>query len=481
MKNGIAKSRIFLLLAEVIAFAVLMWVATDRFGFSDGLGITAAYAVAYIVPRILLARAKGTSPGACVLLFAVVVFLMWLDILRLFDSVELEGFSLQIPNLHSDSRNYYKWALYHYNGSVECDDIAFPGFPLMMLGLWKIFGLSIVWPQAMNLMFTLLTVVLTGMTTRRLLTGRVKASASTLLLGGMAMSSIMFYFLVMSSAMLKEGTICLTMMMTGYSLSSMAAIDEERHHPWRDFAIFFIACALMAFVRTTYLYFLALGIVIMALPHWRRDWKMALAMFVVFLIALLVGDHYASYSFERHAEIVGGGWNMQRFYIKGESQLIYRKVLDYYFLFSPFHRVLMLPMTMSVQFIIPLPWFYFENPYILNVVSRLTWGWYLVGGTALFYYFVLGWRRDAGMGAWPWWPAVAFAAMAYVMAGSTARYVLPIEPLFIPVAMFVLCKLVEGCWRRQFKIWCVVFIIMLALALTVCFLFQRGYIDRFIS
>ena len=85
------------------------------------------------------------------------------------------------------------------------------------------------------------------------------------------------------------------------------------------------------------------------------------------------------------------------------------------------------------------------------------------------------------MGAWAWWPAVAFAVMAYVMAGSIARYVLPIEPLFVPVAMFVVCNLAEGRWRRPFKVWCIVFALMLALALTVCFLFQRGYIDHLIS
>lgn len=479
--NGIAMPRLLLLLAEVIAFAVLAWVAVAHFGTTDGLGITVSYLIAYAVPRVILSRARGTSMSACVLLFVVTVVLMALDIKRLIDWTALEGFSLERPNLTSDARYYYKWALYHFNGSVDCENVAFPGFPLIMLGLWKVFGLSTVWPQAMNLMFTLTSVVLTGMTTRRLLTGRVAASARTLLLGGMAMVSIMIYYLVMGTAMLKEGSISLTMTMAGYSLASMAAIDEERHRPWRDFVVFVVACALMAFVRTTYLYFIALGIVIMVLPHWRRDWIMATAMLAVFLVALLVGDHFASYSFERHAEIVGGGWNMQRFYIKGDSQLIYRKVLDYYFLYSPWHRAFMLPMTMTVQFLIPLPWLYFEETYILNVLSRFTWGWYMVGGTALFYYIVISWRRQACMGAWAWWPAVAFAVMAYVMAGSIARYVLPIEPLFVPVAMFVVCNLAEGRWRRPFKVWCIVFALMLALALTVCFLFQRGYIDHLIS
>lgn len=481
MRNGLTMPRILLLIAEVIAFAILAWVATGRFGMSDGLGVTAAYAVAYAVPRLLLWRARGSSLGACVLLFVVAVFLMWLDVIRLTGWVEADGFSLQMPNLLNDARFYYKWALYHYNGSAESSSTVFPGFPLMMLALWKVFGLSAVWPQAMNLMFTLMSVVLTGMTTRRLLTGHVAASSRTLVLGGMAMTSMLVYYLVISTSLLKEGPICLAMAMAGYALASMAAVDEERHHAWRDLAVFVLACVLMGFVRTTYLYFIALGIVVMVIPHWRRDWMMALAMMATLLVALLVGDHYASYSFERHAEIIGGGWNMQRFYIKGESQILYRKVLDYYFLYSPWHRVLMLPLTMSVQFLIPLPWLYFERLYLLNIVSRLTWGWYLVGGTAMFYYVVMCWHRQGRVGLWPWWPALAFAVLAYVMAGSTARYVLPIEPLFVPVAMYVVCNLAEGRWRRQFKVWSVLFILLLALALTVCFMFQRGYIDRLLG
>ena len=137
----------------------------------------------------------------------------------------------------------------------------------------------------------------------------------------------------------------------------------------------------------------------------------------------------------------------------------------------------MLPLTMSVQFIIPLPWNYYEHQSFLNLLSRMTWGWYLVGGTALFYFAVISWRRRENMGAWPWWPAISFAAMAYVMAGSTARYVLPIEPLFVPVAMFVFCRLAEGQWRRQYKLWCVVFIVLTVAALVVCHLFQRGILS----
>jgi hypothetical protein len=133
---------------------------------------------------------------------------------------------------------------------------------------------------------------------------------------------------------------------------------------------------------------------------------------------------------------------------------------------------------MSVQFIIPFTWVYYENQSFLNLLSRMTYGWYFIGGTSLFYYFWVSWRRNGNMGVWPWWPAVSFAVIAYVMAGSVARYVTPIEPLFVPVAVYVLCRLFEGRWRRPYLIWMIVFIVIVALALLVCLEIQQGAISK---
>ena len=480
-ENRLTMPRLVLMLAELTAFAVLAVIASYHFGYADGARITVANAIAYIIPRTILSRARGSNLTAHVLLFVLTFFLIAVDFSRMLLWTSYEEFSLEIPNVQNDARLYYGWALQSYYGNTRLGEIPFPGFPLMMVGMWKVLGVSVVWPAAMNMMFTLTSVVLTGMTTRRLLLGRVAEPATALLNSGMLLTSILFYYLMIGTGILKEGSVYLSMSMAGYALTSMTACDEERHRPWLDLLLFVLACVLMAGVRTTYLYFIALGVAIMSLPNWRRDWIMSLAMMAIFLVTLFVGDYFSSYSFERHAEIVGGGWNMQRFYIKGESQLLYREILDYYFLYTPWHRLLMLPLTMSVQFIIPIPWVYYEHLSVLNILSRLTWGWYLVGGTAAFYYLFICWRRHQGMGFWAWWPAASFIVMAYIMAGSPARYVLPIEPLFVPVALFVFCRLAEGQWRRQYKLWCVAFVVMLAAALVVCYLFQRGILSGLLA
>ena len=100
-----------------------------------------------------------------------------------------------------------------------------------------------------------------------------------------------------------------------------------------------------------------------------------------------------------------------------------------------------------------------------------------MGGLTVFYYFFISWRRHDNMGIWPWWPALVYAGIAYVMGGSVVRYVLPIQALFIPVAVYVLARLGEGRWRRQFITWAILFIILLIVALIISFKFKQGYFD----
>lgn len=478
MKEANSLQKILLLLAEIIVFAVLAVAASGQFGVTDGFKITAAYLAAYLVPCVVLSRARGTSLTARIILLALLAVLIYVDFTRLELLTRFDGYSLEEPNLSGDGRQYYKWALNQYDGRIPPVSVVYPGFPILMLVLWKVLGVNMVWPQAMNLMFVLTTVVLTGMTTRRLLSGRVKVSPRVLLVGGMLLCCLLSYMLIIGTSMLKEGSICISLAMTGFSISAMSASDEERHHLRRDLVIFVLACLLLGMVRTTYLYFVAMGVVIITLPHWRRDWMLSLGLLSAIGVALLLGNLMASYSFGRHAEIATGGWNMQRFYVIGESQQFYHDLLNFYFLRPYWYKMLMLPLTMSVQFFIPFPWTYYENPSLINVLARLTYGWYVVGGVALFYFMVISWRKDEHMGIWPWWPAMAYAAMACVMAGSVARYVVPIYPLFVPVAMFVLCRLYEGRWRKQFVWWSVCYVVVVTVVLLLCLEIQQATFSK---
>ena len=470
--------KLLLLIVEAIAVAILAIVATHLFGWNDGMKITISFFIAYLVPRVILTRARGYSVAAGFILLAVAVMIVPFDIFRLLQWTRLDEFTLAFPDIQGDGRTYYKGALAMYNSSLTSQNsLIQPGFSMMIVGLWKLFGVSVVWPQAMNLMFTLTSLVLTGLTTRRLLTGRMAMSASSLVVLGMALCAMLCHYFVIGTSLLKEGTIYLAMALAGFSLAAMAACDEERHSPWRDIILLALAAMLITIVRASYLYFLMLGVALMAIPNWRRDWLMALGAIAVLVLLLAAGRYLELYSIERHGEVIGGGWNMNRFYINSETQQPYKSLLGYYFLYSPLHRLFMLPIPLAAQFVSPLPWTHLGGISYVNLISRFTWGWYFIGGTALFYFLVLSWRRHENMGAWAWWPALVFAAIAHVMAGSVIRYVLPIQPFFVPMAAFVLGRCHEGRWRRQFHIWAIIYIILLLVALVISFKFKQGFFD----
>ena len=296
----------------------------------------------------------------------------------------------------------------------------------------------------------------------------------------MALTCLLTYFLIMGTMIIKEGTVILAISMISYVLASMTT-KEGCHSQVRNMLLMIVACVLLAMVRTTYLYFVAMGVIITALPHWRRDWPIRSSMLAIIVLSLILGAMLSTHHFDRHVEVAGGGWNMQRFYVESESQQFYHDLLDYYFLRPFWYKALMLPLTMSVQFIIPFPWTYYENSTFINLFSRMTYGWYLVGGTALFYYPIMSWRRGKdNMGAWPWWAALSFAAIAWVMAGSVARYVTPIQPLFVPVAVFVLCRLREGRLRKAFAIWSICFVLLIAITLLFCLEIQQAAISKWL-
>ena len=454
-----------LLLAEVIAVAVLAMVSTRHFGVGDGLRISASFLVAYLIPLFILKRSRGTSIAAHVVLLVIAVFLSWVAYDCLVSWTTADGYSLQRPNLVGDARNYYKWALREYEGlpNDEPGDM-FLGFQLMMLGLWKVFGLSVIWPQAMNMMFTMISVVLTGLMTRRVLAHRVAVSPRTLVLGAMLLMCLLSFFITSGVTILKEGATSLSITMGGYALASMVTVDEERQHLWWDICVFVLACLMMAFVRTTFLYFLALGVIVMTVSNWRRDWVMSLCMLALIFGLFVLCNHFVPYSFARHVEIVDGGWNMERTF-----NLFYSKSLfGFYFLYSPWHRLLFLPITMGVQFVLPLPFNHlFDPPYLLSFFTRMTYGWYLFGGTALFYCLFVSWRRGENIGVWTWWPVLIYIGEAYVMGGMMARYMLPIQPLMVPMVLFMLYRLYEGHWRRGYLIWMITLVVMILVAFVI--------------
>lgn len=468
------------LLAEVLAFAGIAWAGTRHYALPDAISVIASLGVGYAIPRVTYSRIRCKNRAGAILLTIVGLLLVAWALYCLNTWTQGDGYGLRNPYLSSDDGSYYKWAVCHYDGTGRPKRLTFLGFPYMILGTFKLLGVNVVWIVAINMMMTLLAIVVTGQTATRLMAHRVKchtpAGIATMAMLGVA---LLTYYLNHSVLVLKEPGLYLSISLVGYVFARMAA-SGKGERPWRDFALFTLACVILAGFRGNMLYFVIAGCLMMPCGgRWRENWKFASALLGISVVFVLLGNYFSTYDMAQQQNIISGN-RMSRIFGIGLAHAPYSGIVGDYFNLPAWRKLLLLPVTMTVQFATPFPWVYgFRDITLSEVVCRIQL-WYLVGLVALFYYLFMSWRRRETLGAWAWWPVVCFAATAYLMAGNVARYALPFQPLFAIVSTYALCRLKEEKkHRRKFVYYAAACLVIAVVGLSVAHHLQVAYVSSF--
>lgn len=476
MKNEFDKYCIVMHCLELAVVVAIMVVALSVFATGDALQVAAAFTFAIALPVLVFRRSRHYSAwGELFLLVAAIVMTM-MAISHIWMVTEGVGRPLSLPLLQSDDNRYFNCAMYYYDGSVPEPKNSFPGFPLIMMVLWKVFGVSIVWPLAMNVMLTLLAFYYTGKTAITLLEGKTNARATTVMWLTLLMCCGLMFLMSQSARLLKEALSYISIALVGYALTLLARRSRLQ---WGGYAAFVVGCLIMAVVRTTYIHFFFVGVIIVALGNIKRRWRPASAMLVIAVLAFVGGSSIAYYIISPHVFFTRADLMNRSFAIDGMQQPYLLLISDYFS--KPFYeRVFYLPLTMSVQYIIPFPWVYDkgEGVNVLELFTRMRWMWYAVGGISLYYYLFISWHRGEGIGVWALWPAAVFAIVALLIGGTVSRYILPIELLFVPQAAFVILKLREGEYRKSFVMWSIFYLVVLTSTLLVCHNVQTSYLNN---
>jgi hypothetical protein len=351
-----------------------------------------------------------------------------------------------------------------------------------MLGMWKVLGVSVVWPLALNYMFTLLAIVITGKVSNRLLSHRFPTiSPPTISVCAMLMVSLLGFFMSQGMRVQKEAGCALGITMVGYCLAGFAEHSElSRSEKRRDFIVFVIGTLILALIRTNFAYFAMLGAAMMAFAHKRAQWKRGTLLAVIALLITVVFSVLFSYTFGQQYRTVDGGDAMARAFNMTFVQQPYLALIGDYYHYPEWKRLLLLPITAGVQYIIPFPWLYdIESCNIMNALPRAREMWYIVGGACIFYYLYINviHHKHSNLGMWAWWPLVTFLAIAFITSGSVSRYALPLQPLFVVIALYVLLQVKIGNYRRSFVIWMIVYTLVLVATLIVCYHIQIQYLE----
>ena len=480
INNGFGSKGLLLLLGEVTAMGLVGVYSSTHFSVADSVSIVVAFAIAYLVPRFIYSNGKTSCRWGQWMLLMVATAIAFYTVYSLIAATPAAGDTLEAPNLTADSGLYYCWALAHYDGRIPSPDITYSGLSIIMLGLWKVLGVSAVWPMAVNLMCVLLTIVMTGKIASRLLSHRfANANHPAIAAMAMLMVALLGFFISQGMRIQKESYCSLGFALAGYALAGMDSTNVGAREKRRDMALFLVGTLVVAFIRTNFVYFIVVGAIMMALANRCALWKRGALMAVVALAMTFLFNGLFGYTIEHQSAIVEGGKAVARDFAVGIGQQPYQHIIGEYYLLPKWERVMLLPITMGVQYIIPFPWLYsYDNASILSLLPRMRLMWYFVGGMCMFYYLYIAVAhfKTFNLGMWAWWPMVVFMLMSFLTGGLVSRYVLPVQPLFVVVATYVIFLVKEGHFRRPFTILMVIYALVLVATLVFCYHAQVDFL-----
>ncbi|MBR5640019.1 MAG: hypothetical protein IKW83_09690 [Muribaculaceae bacterium] len=483
IRHSFSAGSIMHLLGEVLALALMATFAISVFEFKDATAIILSLTVAYLIPRFIYSRSRYWCRLGHWLLLTMGFLLAIYVVLSIKACTVDVGETLEEPELHSDSGSYYAWALSHYDGRCASPKLPFKGLPLLMLWQWKLFGVSVAWPLALNYMFTLLTIVMTGMVACRMLCRKFEDfQSSTIATAAMLLVSLMGFLISQGLRIQKEAGCALGLLLVGYTLAGMASGETlTKRDRNRDIAIFVTGCLLLSLVRTNFTYFAIVGAIMMSFSNRRAHWKYGALLTVIAAVFTVTFSIIFSYSFGQQYRTVDGGDAMALAFKVGIVQQPYFNIIGDYYHYPEWKRILLLPVTAGVQYVIPFPWLYdYSHATIFNLLPRFRLMWYFVGGACLHYflYITILHPKSNNLGMWAWWPLSLFMIIAYITGGSVSRYALPLQPLFVIIALYVLLNVKRGNYRRSFTIWMIIYAFVMVAILVLCYNAQSEYLNN---
>jgi hypothetical protein len=345
------------LLVEFIFFGLLAVIASFYYTLPDSLIITVAMALAFAFPRVAYGRMQDATRAGKIIMVVLGMVLVACAVANIIGWTAAQGVGLDTPpRLDSDDGRYYHWALNHYDGRCKAPEITYDGFPMMMLLLWKLLGVSVLWPMVVNLMLTLFTVVLAGRMAVRILAGRVTQSNAVVSTLTMLLVAVLMYFLSQGLKVQKEALIYFAFVLLGYVFAGINDRDAyTRRSIITDIAAFAVGSFIIAYCRNTFMYMVMIGVALFVVANVRRNWKLGAVFAVLSIVAFTLGNCLAYYSVANHIRIVEGGVSIESQFVTSYTQQTYIDIIGRYFYMPLWERLLFIPVTSAIQFVIPFP------------------------------------------------------------------------------------------------------------------------------
>lgn len=390
------------------------------------------------------------------------------------------GGTTQLPILHNpDAFRYYYDALYTVGHSAGVAvDVKNHGYGMLISWIWSITGETIVAPMVLNMLFVLIGIILSGGITYRILQGQTPRSDSWIATCAMIMTSSVCYFLNSGTLLLKEAGLIFSFSLIAYVIVSISQSDISKTRLIKLFALFFVGGILLTILRFNYLIMVVVGIVMMT--KWQKRNMVLSGVLLLICVCCWFGEStflYSDYSQmpQVATKIIGGKGLNGYFFIGNEDHQMYNMMVDGYLGYPWWKKVALLPMTATVQYLIPLPWGFCDDiqfGYTL-AYAHISYPWYLIGGLILYFIVFEMRRASIRLQRIIIWGMLMWLVPAFLFAGTVSRYALPLLSLIIPAAVFVVAKWQE-LNKLRLKVWCWSYGMLLVIGLALGYIVQKG-------
>lgn len=427
------------------------------------IGLIAAYAVPALMSRLLL---KYWSPKfALVLLGAACIMAFGI-------SQNLEGFiegaSVDNPNLIFDAKRDFDAAL-HYLDTGEWSRGVAMGYPITIAYLFKIFGINIIYPMLFS-MASVLGFISLGAATSSILLDRqdkhIIAFHSALLIASIA------FILFQGTFVMKDAAVVLGMSFIGYTLAKCVKLQ---------FDLWVIICGIIGSLILTIFkspmgWFVIAGIIICCCNKNFKSYKYYLPILFLSILIIIIGGDLRPTD---DARFVSDSTELNYSMLQLEQTSEYYDLIPNYYASSIFKRIIYLPFTSAVQYLMPIPWHFssYLDRAAFHWYAHISIFWYFVGGAMIgFFIFQLFRKSGNGLNRWALWFLACYCGVALASAGTVARYYLPFIPLGMPIALHFLYSIKDGVISaKSAKTYWIVYsgLMIIALAMAYWFLELR--------
>lgn len=373
------------------------------------------------------------------------------------------------PFLLYDAQTFYLLSHDIVNHTVgrNSPPVPYMGYPLF-LSWWLQCGVyDIVYPTIFNVLLLLLSMILVG----RICGFVVEQERDAGRVAAYAMSLMAIIPGVMGTATLLSKEPFVIFAMTAW-VSAMYAL---RRHPKSmfDILLFLLGVVILAYVRTSYLYVMLFFVAAVWLYRIKRQEILSLLLIVaVIAVAIYNGSMQSWWQDSAFVERYITPEEEVTFY-SGISQEPLQKLVGPYYLYPLWLRLLILPVTVAVQFMIPFP---FESalspvghPISMTVYHRMSYLWYLAAIPMLCYYLFYWWRKGGTrFSLFALVAAAAYCVPAFITAGAVSRYAFCFVPFLTIVGGYTLLRVIDN--RAELKrmgIFALLYAVMIVAALYI--------------